>query len=423
MTTNSKVKKLALGLACALLLQVSAFGAPDSPWVATWGTALVDPGSSNYPDLTQETLRMVIHTSVGGPQVRIWLSNRYGTAPLKIGAAHIAISAEPNPNVAGTDVSGIKPETDRALTFDHRPFAVIAPGSTIVSDPVALNVEPLSNLAVSLYFPERTLGNTIHGGANQTAYAIPGNVVDASSMPTRAWTRGSWYFLSGVDVFAPGASAVVAYGDSITDGNHSTTNANHRWPDYLAARLAADPASRNAGILGMVNTGISGNRVLLEGDGPSAMARLEWDVLSRSGVKYLILFHGINDIEYVARFRQPYGDLVQGIEAGLTQIATQAHDHGIRVIGATQMTDCRPPQCVWPDQEAARTELNHWIKTSNVFDGVIDFDTAMRDSEHPTWMLQEYNSGDYVHPNDTGYKAMANAIDLTLFTKAAAKPR
>ena len=114
---------------------------------------------------------------------------------------------------------------------------------------------------------------------------------------------------------------------------------------------------------------------------------------------------------------------MQGIEAGLTQIATQAHDHGIRVIGATQMTDCRPPQCVWPDQEAARTELNHWIKTSNVFDGVIDFDTAMRDSEHPTWMLQEYNSGDYVHPNDTGYKAMANAIDLTLFTKAAAKPR
>jgi lysophospholipase L1-like esterase len=404
-----------------LLMTLTAYAAPDSPWVATWGTALVDPGSSNYPDLTQETLRMVVHTSVGGPQVRIWLSNRFGTAPLRIGAAHVAMSADPNPASVGTDVSAIKPETDRVLTFDHRPFAVIAPGSTIVSDPVALNVDALSDLAVSLYFPERTLGNTIHGGANQIAYAIPGNVVEATSMPTRAWTRGSWYFLSGVDVYAPGASAVVAYGDSITDGNHSTTNANHRWPDYLAARLAADPTTRRAGILGVINSGISGNRVLLEGDGPSAMARLEWDVLSRSGVKYLLLFHGINDIEYVARFRQPYGDLVQGIEAGLTQIATQAHDHGIRVIAAAQMTDCRPPQCVWPEQEAARTALNRWILTTDVFDGVIDFDLATHDPANPTWMRQEYNSGDYVHPNDKGYKAMADAIDLTVFTKRTGK--
>lgn len=410
---------LTLSLAVAFLLQGMAFAAPDSPWVATWGTALVDPGTSNYPDLSQQTLRMIVHTSVGGPQVRIWLSNRYGTTPLKIGAAHVAMSAEPNPQVAGTDVSGIRPETDRALTFDHRAFVVIAPGATIVSDPVALDVAPLSNLAVSLYFPERTLGNTIHGGANQTAYAIPGNVVDAAAMPARAWTRGSWYFLAGVDVYAPGTSAVVAYGDSITDGNHSTMNANHRWPDDLAARLAADPATRKAGVLGMVNTGISGNRVLLEGDGPSAMNRLEWDVLSRSGVKFLILFHGINDIEYVARFRQPYGDLVPDIEAGLTQIATQAHDHGIKVLGATQMTDCRPPQCVWPEQETARTALNQWIRTSPVFDGVIDFDLATHDPEHPTFMLQQYNSGDYVHPNDTGYQAMANSIDLKLFTGPA----
>ena len=405
----------------ALLMAQSVQAAPDSPWAATWGTALVDPGSSNYPDLTQETLRMVVHTSVGGPQVRIWLSNRFGTVPLRIGAAHVAMSADANPGGAGTDVSAIRPETDRALTFDHRSVVVIAPGSIIVSDPVALNVDAPSDVAVSLYFPERTLGNTIHGGANQTSYAIPGNVVDVSSMPTRAWTRGSWYFLADVDVYAPGASAVVAYGDSITDGNHSTTNANHRWPDYLAARLAADPVTQKAGILGVVNTGISGNRVLLEGDGPSAMARLEWDVLSRSGVRYLILFHGINDIEYVARFRQPYNDLVQGIEAGLTQIATQAHDHGIRVIGATQMTDCRPPQCAWPEQEAARTSLNQWIRTTDVFDGVIDFDLTTLDPANPTRMRQDYNSGDYVHPNDTGYTAMANAIDLKAFIKPVGK--
>ena len=417
-----RLRSLMSALLCFAALWTIPSAAADgqdatSPWVATWGTALVDAGSNNSPDLSQETLRMIVHTSVGGPRVRIWLSNRFGTAPLRVGAAHVAMSAEANPATATEDVSAIKPGTDRAVTFDHLASVTIAPGSTIVSDPIALDVAPLSDLAVSLYFPDTTLGSTLHGGANQTAYAVPGNVVDAASMPARSWTRGSWYFLDGVDVYAPGSSAVVTYGDSITDGNHSTMNLNHRWPDYLAARLAADPATRNAGVLGVVNTGISGNRVLLDGDGPSAMARLEWDVLSRSGVKYLILFHGINDIEYVARFRQPYGDLVRKLEAGLSQIATQAHDHGIKAIGATQMTDCRPPQCVWPEQEAARSELNQWIRTTKVFDGLIDFDLATHDPEHPTWMLQQYNSGDYVHPNDTGYKRMSDFIDLSLFTK------
>jgi lysophospholipase L1-like esterase len=391
--------------------------------VATWGTAVVDAGSSNAPDLTRETLRMVVHTSVGGPRVRVWLSNRFGSAPLVIGAAHVALSAEANPAGPG-DVSAIKPDTDRVLTFDHGASATIAPGATIVSDPVSLAVQPLSNLAVSLYFPENTLGTTLHGGANQTAYAIPGKVLDAATMPANAWTRNSWYFLTGVDVDAPGASAVVTLGDSITDGNHSTLNANHRWPDYLAARLAADETTRRLGILGVVNTGISGNRVLLDGDGPSAMARLDWDVLARSGVRYLILFHGINDIEYYTRFRQPYQDLVAHLAAGLTQIATQAHDHGMRVFGATQMTDCHPPQCTWPEGEVTRNALNQWIRTTDVFDGVIDFDLATRDPEHPSRLLSQYNSGDYVHPNDIGYRAMANAIDLSLLTKdAPVKPK
>jgi len=379
---------------------------------------MVDIGSNGSPDLSQETLRMIIHTSIGGPQVRIWLSNRFGTAPVNIAAAHVALSVDAVPGPK-SDFSTIQPNTDSAITFDHMPSVTIAPGSTIVSDPVSLNVPALSNIAVTLYFPEGTLGNTGHGGANQLSYAAPGNLVSTPEMPAKSAPRGSWYFLTGVDVYVPGSSAVVVYGDSITDGNHSTQNANHRFPDYLAANLAANPSTLKAGILGVVNAGISGNRVLLDGDGPNAMARLDWDVLERSGVRYLILFHGINDIEAYERNRQPFGDLEKRLEAGLTQITTQAHDHGIIVFGATQMTDCRNFQCAWPDGEAVRTALNKWIMTSDIFDGHIDFDAAMRDPEHPIQMLGKYNSGDFVHPNDTGYKAMADAVDLGLFTKSS----
>ena len=413
--------------AYVLILAVCSSPAPSSqaqgyvaasPWVATWGTAMVDAGSAGSPDLTQATLRMIVHASIGGPQVRVWLSNRFGTVPLHIEAAHLALSTVANPD-SKTDLTAIKPDTDRALTFDHLTSVTIPPGATVVSDGVSLHVPALADIAVSLYFPEQTLGSTMHGGANQLSFAMSGNLVSAPGLPANSWSRGSWYFLTGVDVYAPGKSAVVAFGDSITDGNHSTQNANHRWPDYLAARLAADESTCKAGVLGVVNTGISGNRVLLDGDGPSALSRLSWDVLERSGVRYLILFHGINDIESYTRYRQPYADLEQRLEAGLTQIATQAHDHGILVIGATQMTDCRNFQCTWPEGEVVRTALNQWIRTANVFDGLIDFDLVTRDPEHPTQLLPQYNSGDFVHPNDAGYQAMANAIDLKLLTITA----
>ena len=167
----------------------------------------------------------------------------------------------------------------------------------------------------------------MHGARNSLDLASA-NLAGAPDLNGNSWTKGSWYFLTGVDVFAPGGSAVVALGDSITDGNHSTQNGNHRWPDYLAARLAQNAATRKAGVLGVVNTGISGNRLLLDGDGPSALARLDWDVLNRSGVRYLILFEGINDIESTTRNRQPYGDLEKRLEWGLAQIAAQAHEHG-----------------------------------------------------------------------------------------------
>lgn len=355
-----------------------------SPWVATWGAAMVDAGVNRTPDLTAHTLRLIVHSSAGGSQARVWLSNRFGSQPLHIGTAHIAVSAVAHPDgnntVSGTILAG----TDRALTFDHQPSVTIPPGATIVSDGVALNVPALSNLAVSLYFPDHTLGTTEHNGAQQISYAATGNQVSAASLEPDSWTIGSWYFLTGVDVYAPGKSAVVAFGDSITDGNHSTQSANHRWPDYLAARLAADESTRKAGVLGVVNAGISGNRVLLDGDGPSAVARMNWDILERSGVKYLIVFHGINDIEAAERNRQPFGNMEKRLEWGLSQIAAQAHEHGMLVFGATQMTDCRDHTCSWPEGEQTRTDLNNWIRTARIFDGVIDFDKVMRDPKYPS---------------------------------------
>ncbi len=386
-----------------------------SPWVATWGTAMVYAGD-NAPDVSGQTLRLIVHTSVGGPKTRIWLSNRFGTVPLHIGAVHIATSADANPK-PNAEMSGIRRGSDRTLTFNHLGSVTIAPGATLVSDGVDLDVPALSNIAVSIYFPDHTRATTQHGGAQQRSYAATGDVTGAEDLVGRSWMQGSWYILTGVDVYGPGKSAVVALGDSITDGNHSTQSGNHRWPDDLAVRLAENAGTRSAGVLGVVNVGISGSRLLLDGDGPNAMARIDWDVLLRSGVRYLILFEGINDLESAGRNHQPFPDLMANLEAGLAQIALQAHDHGIRVLGATQMTDSRDFKVAWPDREAARDALNQWILTTHVFDGVIDFDKTMRDPKCPTQMLQEYNSGDFVHPNDVGYQAMADSINLSLFTK------
>ena len=391
-----------------------------SGWVATWGTALEEARNGSEPDLTGQTLRMIVHSSAGGSQARVWLSNRFGSLPLHIAAAHIALSVDAgvgtNPD-SNADFSAIHPGTDHALTFSGNPSVTIPPGATIVSDPAPLQVPALANLAVSLSFPEPTLGTTVHASARQSSYLAAGDMTAAPNFAARSWTRDSWYFLSGVDVYAPGASAVVALGDSITDGNHSTLNANRRWPDDLAIRLAQNDVSRKAGVLGVVNAGISGNRLLLDGDGPNVLARLDWDVFDRSGVRYLILFEGINDIEAATRNHQPYDKLVENLEQGLVQIAAQAHDRGIRVLVATQMTDCRNFQCTWPEGEKARNALNDWIQSAKIFDGLIDFDRITRDPQHPTQLLEQYNSGDYVHPNDTGYKAMADGINLELFLK------
>ena len=399
----------------------AANAARRSPWVATWGAGMVATTPGGAPDLSGKTLREIVHTSVGGSRVRVWLSNRFGSSPLHIGAVHIAVSAgvSAGANPDGiADESGVAAGTDRTLTFNQSDSVVILPGAEVVSDPVALDVPELSSLAVSMYFPDRTTATTEHTDAQQTSYAATGNLVDAANLAGKDWPQRHWYVLSGVDVDAPGDSAVIAMGASIVDGYHSTWNDNHRWPDDLATRLAADANTRKAGVLGVVDVGIGGNRVLLDGYGPSASSRFNRDVLARSGVRYLIVLEGTNDIGRFAVDHQPYGDFAQRLESGLAQLAMQAHQHGILVFGAT-LTPYKDCFYYSAAGDEVRQEVNQWIRTSGVLDGVVDFDKATRDPQNPLRYLPRYDSGDHLHPNDAGYQAMANAIDLSMFTKTA----
>lgn len=405
-------RRMVRGFLCFLLAVPSCYAAsatPDagaaSPWVATWAAAMVATLPDSKLDLSNQTLRQIVHVSVGGAQTRVWLSNRFGAGPLVIGSAHVALSA---------GKTAIQTGSDHALTFHHLASITIPPGATIISDPVDFSVPSFSNLAISIYLPGQQVATTEHSAAKQFSYTVTGNAVDAPVLPTTAKPVTAWYFLTGVDVNAPGDSAVVAFGDSITDGAHSSLNKNHRWPDYLAARLAADPRTRRAGVLGVANAGIGGNKVLLDGYGPNAVSRIDRDILARSGARFVIVLESINDIGSYKRHHLPYGDLVQRLEWGLSQVAIQAHLHNIVVYGATLTPDRGSPYFS-PEAEAVRAGLNAWIRTSHVFDGVIDFDQATRDPQHPLRLLPQYDAGDHLHPNDAGYNAMAQAINLKMF--------
>jgi lysophospholipase L1-like esterase len=381
----------------------------NSAWIATWGAAMMATQAGHAPNFTGQTLRQIVHVSASGEQARVWFSNRFGTESILIGGAHIALR---------TNADSIDATSDHALNFNGKASVTIPPGATIVSDPVAIKIPAFANLAISSYFPNRTIGETQHGLANQTSYRARGNQTGAASMTDTAKPMESWYFLTGVDVVGPGESTVVALGDSITDGSRSTPDANHRWPDDLATRLAGDADAKAAGVLGLVNVGISGNRVLLDGIGPNAVSRFNRDVLGRSGARNLIVLESINDIARYADHHQPYGELEQRLETAFAEMAKQAHQHGIRIFGAT-LTPYQGCSCFTPEGEAVRDGLNHWIRTSPLLDGYVDFDKATRDPQHPLRYSPQYDSGDHVHPSDAGYQVMANAIDLSLFTKVA----
>jgi lysophospholipase L1-like esterase len=387
-------------------------------WVATWTTAQLlvrtppAPTAAGAPPASargfnNQTVRMMVRASIGGRRVRVKISNAFGSVPLVLGTAHIAIRSKD---------SEIVPASDRALSFNGKPGCTIGPGIVILSDPVDFNFAPLADLAVSLYFPGETGPPTNHSTALHTTYIKQGDVTAEPAL-ANATTTQAYYWLAGIDVAAPAdAALIVAYGDSITDGARSTAETNHTWPALLAARLAAKKETAD---IGVANMGIGGNRVLRDQTGASALARFDRDVLSQSGVKWVMLLEGINDIGHAATAPEEAVTADELIGA-YKQIIDEAHTHGIQAIGCT-LTPYGGASYSRENGEAIREALNAWIRTGGAFDAVVDFEAATRDAADPKKIRAEFDPGDHLHPNDAGYQAMADAIDLSIFSGKKAK--
>lgn len=377
-----------------------------STWVGTWAASPFDGDPwHEVPTLVDSTLREIVHTSIAGKAVRIRLTNEFGTEPLRIDAATVALS---------TGISGIDTASLHHLTFGGSPSIVIPSGALVLTDPVEMATPTSTNLAISLYLPlQRVSDVSVHTSAQQDNFMSPGNHVRDASLASPVVVP-SWYFLKGVDVEPNDshAAAVVAFGDSITDGALSTENLNHRWPDYLAGRLESNPGTADLAVL---DQGIGGNCVLIHCVGPNALARFDRDVLAQAGVKYLIVLEGINDIGTLHDPNRPdYKLTAEDLERGLFELVTRAHEHGIKVLGAT-LTPYKGAEYFTDQGEQVRQALNRWILTSGVFDGTIDFDKVTQDPANPLSFAPQFDSGDHLHPKDAGYAAMAGAIDLSLF--------
>ncbi len=376
------------------------------PWVGTWATSPFDGDPwHTIPTLVDSTLREIVHTSLAGERVRVRLTNEFGTEPLRVDAATIAMSG---------GMSSVDPATLHDLTFGGAASIVIPPGAQALSDPVAMATPAFANLAISIYLPLQQVSDvSVHSSAQQDNFIQTGNHVRDASLASPVVT-GSWYFVKGVDVEAASerVGAVVAFGDSITDGALSAENANHRWPDYLAVRLKNNPATAHLSVL---NEGIGGNCVLIHCVAQNSMARFDRDVLSQAGVKYVIVLEGINDIGRLHSPNQPnYKLTAEDLEQGLGQLVARAHEHGIKVIGAT-LTPYKGAGYFTEQGEQIREAVNHWILTSGVFDGTVDFDKATGDPSNPLMFAPQYDGGDHLHPKDAGYAAMADSIDLGMF--------
>jgi lysophospholipase L1-like esterase len=397
-------------------------------WVATWATSEqmavsafdkpVLPPNIKMPDfkhmkgvhgppaiptiVDNETVRMIVHTSIPGQRIRIELSNAFGKKDVTIGDAHVAL---------GASGSSIVADTDRQLTFSGRKGVDIRPGQVIVSDPVDLNLKAMSDLAVSLYIVRTHGVPTNHTPGLHTTYVSTGDKTAAISMPSPQ-TDTSYVWLRSVDVLAPADSfAISCLGDSITDGFRTTVNANTAWPTLLAKRFSE---RRRGPRIAVLNAGISGNELLRNGAGVSALARFDRDVASEPGVRWVVLLEGINDINIHGQITGPGALTAADLIAGYKQLIARAHMDGLKIMGAT----LTPEEGVWlagPIGEATREKVNHWIRTSGAFDAVIDFDAVMRDPANPKHIRHKFDSGDHIHPNDLGNAAMANAFDLKVF--------
>lgn len=408
--SSTLIAAVAFGVAI-LAAHPAALAGPgngNEQWVGTWATAPVSEAPSATNQVNNQTLRQIVHVSAGGDQVRVKVSNAFGTGPLVVGAAAIALRD------AG---KAIVPGSVHVLTFSGNPSFTLPPGAPALSDPVNLHLPELSDLAIDLYLPGDTSATTspltTHTGALQTNYlSPPGDFTGVTVLPGAA-TRTTWLFLTGVEVVASKQTgAIVTFGDSITDGTNSTPNTNSRWPDDLARRIMAQQGNHDLGVL---NLGIAGNRILHDLVGPNALARFDRDVLAQTGVTHVTVLEGINDIGFSGFFPAEAVTADQIIE-GHKQLIRRAHARGLKIYGCTLTPfEGSFPGYFTPAGEVKRQTVNAWIRTSGEYDAVIDFDAAVRDPANPTRILPLYDSGDHLHPNDTGYAAMANAIDLKLF--------
>jgi lysophospholipase L1-like esterase len=378
---------------------------PDTQWLGTWASSPQAAESiEEFADMSLLqglTLRQIVHISIGGQTVRVRFSNEFGKETLRISAAHIAKTATPG---------AIQPGSDKALTFRGQSSATIPAGALIYSDPLDFELTPLSNVTVTIYLKNFPNAVTTHSGARTTSYIAVGDKASDVAL-SGARTAEHWYFLNGIEV-ATGkpCCAVVTLGDSITDGKNSTTSGNTRWPDDLAARLQHEMRTRHIAVL---NEGIGGNRLLHDGLGPNALARLDRDVLAQIGVRWLVVFEGVNDIG-TCKDACDMNTLVGEMTAAYEQIILRAHAHNIRVYGAT-ITPFGGSFYDTPAGEHARQSVNDWIRTSGRFDAILDFDAVTRDPSDPSNLRPAFDSGDHLHPTDAGYKAIADSVDLNLF--------
>jgi lysophospholipase L1-like esterase len=397
---------------------------PAAHWVHTWTSMpqLTEPGNLppapfTKPDrvFADSTVRQTIHVSVGGRQLRLRFSNAFGTTALPITEVQLG-----RPVGGRAGVGSIEPGSARQVTFDDAASVLVPAGAQVVSDPINLAVAAQSNLTVTIYLAagQASQNITSHPGSRTTSYLLAGNHAGDIDLPG-ATTVDHWYFLSGAEVLSPGGTAaVVMLGDSLTDGRGSTTNQNDRWPDDLLARLQSRPATADVAVL---NQAAGGNRVLNDGLGPNALGRIDRDVLATSGVSWLLVFEGVNDIGTAAATPAAQQQVAADLIAAYRQIIVRAHAQGITVDGATITpfggnTGYDDPAGV---REAARQAVNRWIRTSGRFDGLVDFDRAARDPADPRRLRPDLDVGDHLHLNPAGYQVLADTVPDRLFRPAA----
>ena len=384
--------------------------AVSGQWVGTWSAAAAAAEPGTLDGYAGMSIRNVVHTSVGGSSARIQLSNLYGTRPLPVSHASIALAAAPsNPTAAAGSM--------RRLSFGGRPAVSIPAGGAVSSDPVRLNVPHDADLLVTTYSPSPSGPATYHPYARQTSYLARGDRTEDATGAAYTEQSPYWRYLTGVDVWSTEArGTVVAIGDSITDGITSTAGANHRWTDFLAARLRNEPGAPRYGVL---NQGISGNRLLVNGsrfspnNGPSVLSRLDRDALARTGVRAVVVEIGLNDL-----FKSPRQLDPQKIVAGMRQIVNEAHARGLRVTGST-LTPFGGHRGYSALLNSVREQVNHIIRSGSVYDEVVDFDKALRDPAAPVRLRPVYDSGDHLHPSDEGFRAMAEAVNLKHLARSA----